>query len=114
MLNEAMNSGCAVVASHAMGAAPYLVRDGENGLLYRSGDADMLYRKVKALLDAPEKQAALGREAYRTMIKTWNARVSAERLVALTSALLLGEKTPALYEDGPCSVAKAIAERYRG
>ena len=33
VLNEAQNSACAVLANSATGAAPYLIRDGENGFL---------------------------------------------------------------------------------
>lgn len=35
VLNEAMNSGCAVVASHAIGSVPFLIKNGENGFIYR-------------------------------------------------------------------------------
>ena len=30
VLNESMNSACAVVASHAIGSVPFLLKDGEN------------------------------------------------------------------------------------
>lgn len=50
VLNEAMNSGCAVIASHAAGATPYLVKNGENGLIYESGNDEKLYEKLKYLL----------------------------------------------------------------
>lgn len=36
VLNEAMNSGCAVVASSAAGATPYLIRDAANGFAYKN------------------------------------------------------------------------------
>ena len=49
VLNEAMNSACAVVASDAAGSTNFLVVDGENGFLYKSGDIDDLYYKVKLL-----------------------------------------------------------------
>ena len=51
VLNESMNSGCAVVASDAIGSVPYLMQDSENGLIYKSGDVNMLFEKVKWLLD---------------------------------------------------------------
>ena len=35
--NEAMNSACALVAGHMIGAVPYLIRQGENGLIYEDG-----------------------------------------------------------------------------
>lgn len=114
VVNEAMNSGCAVVASHAMGSVPFLVKDGENGCVYRSGDVEMLYEKVKALLDAPERQKQIGKQAYRTMTEVWSACVAAERFVVLAEKILAGEKRPLLYEDGPCSPAKTISERFKG
>ena len=110
VLNESMNSGCAVVASHAIGAVPFLMKDGENGLVYRSGDVAMLTDKVRVLLDHPEKQRALGRAAYETMVTTWNAEVAAERLMTLAERILAGEKSPDLYEDGPCSKAPILED----
>ena len=49
VLNEAMNSGCAVVASDAAGATPFLVKDGVNGSVYHSGDTQELYEKVRRI-----------------------------------------------------------------
>ena len=108
VLNESMNSGCAVVASHAIGSVPFLLRDGENGAIYQSGDLDMLFDKVKYLLKYPAMQADYGHAAYQTMIDMWNAGVAADRILQLIERLLAGEKHPCLFETGPCSVAKNI------
>ena len=43
VLNEAMNSGCACIASHAIGSAGFLIEHGENGFVYRDGDMDDFY-----------------------------------------------------------------------
>lgn len=108
VLNESMNSGCAVVVSDAVGAAPFLLKDGENGLTYHSGNVDELYEKVKFLLDNPAQGRDLGRRAYETMTGLWNAEIAAERLLKLCRALLEGQKHPDLYEEGPCSWAERI------
>ena len=105
VLNEAMNSACGVIASNAIGSVPYLIKHGENGLMYQDGDFDDLYHKVKELLDNSEKTAGLGRRAYETMSNTWNAKVAAERLLKLAEALLTEEKYADLYAEGPCSRA---------
>ena len=105
VVNEAMNSGCAVVASHAIGAVPYLIENEKNGLVYRSGDIEMLLRQVQALLADSEKCVAMGQCAYETIVREWNAEVAAERLCRLTEAILSGDKQPDLYESGPCSRA---------
>jgi len=112
VLNEAMNSGCAVVASHAIGSVPFLMKDGENGLIYESGNVDMLYEKVKYLLDKPEEQIRLGTAAYHTIADLWNAEVAAERFVELSKHILAGEKHPDLYKDGPCSKAEIIKDNW--
>ena len=73
VLNESMNSACAVVASHAIGAVPFLINDGENGFIYKNGDEDDLFNKVKFLLDNPEKRKEMSLNAYKTMTEIWNA-----------------------------------------
>lgn len=110
VLNESMNSGCAVVASHAIGAVPYLMKHNQNGLIYHSGNVDELYENVKYLLDHPEEQRRLGKAAYETIAGEWNAEVAAERLVNLSEHLLSGEKHPDLYKTGPCSWAEVLRD----
>lgn len=103
VLNESMNSGCAVVGCEAIGSVPYLLKHGENGLTYVPGDVDGLYEQVKYLLDHPAEQTRLGTAAYRTIAETWNAEIAAQRFVQLARHILDGEKNPDLYEDGPGS-----------
>lgn len=110
VLNEAMNSGCAVIASHAIGAVPYLLEDGVNGLVYQAGNTAMLCEKIRYLLEYPEEQKRLGSAAYATIQDRWNAETAAERLMALTQSLLAEEENIALFEDGPCSVAEDVNE----
>lgn len=101
VLNESMNGACAVVASSAIGSVPYLIKDGENGLIYKDGNLKDLYKKVKYLIDNPEKRKDMGRKAYETLVTKWNANVAAKRLLTLIDKLKNGEDTP--YKDGPCS-----------
>ena len=101
VLNESMNSGCAVVASGAIGSVPYLIKDGENGLKYKDGDLNELYKKVKFLLDDSEKRREIGKNAYKTLTDEWNAEVAAERLLTLIEKIKEGKETP--FTTGPCS-----------
>lgn len=110
VLNESMNSGCAVVASHAIGSVPFLLENNKNGLIYRSGDVDMLYEKIKYLLDNPSEQVRMGKAAYEIITKLWNANVAAERVIKLSEKILSGDKHPNLYENGPCSRAEIIKD----
>lgn len=108
VLNEAMNSGCAVVASHAIGSVPFLIENKKNGLIYRDGDKDSLYENVRYLLDNPSEQERLGLNAYDTIYNVWNADIAAKRLIDLEEQLLNGKKYPKSYEEGPCSKANII------
>ena len=104
VLNESMNSGCAIVADRMIGAAPYLIKDGENGLMY-DGSADELYEKVKYLIDNEQVRKEYGKNAYQTMINEWNAETAAQRLLNLAEELKNNKKCT-LYKTGPCSVAE--------
>lgn len=105
VLNEAMNSGCAVVACEAAGATPYLIRDGENGFCYPEGNSGLLHEKVRLLLDDSELCSRLGQRAYQTIAQLWNPCVAAERLTLVAQAILRG-KEPERWNDGPCSPEK--------
>lgn len=105
VLNEAMNSGCAVVGSNETGAVPYLIQDENNGLVYKSGNTDMLYEKTKHFLEHPECQKTMGINAYKTMDITWNSEVTSRRLVALVQTLMAGGREALCFDEGPCSRA---------
>lgn len=112
VLNESMNSGCAVVASHAIGSVPFLVKDGENGFIYKDSDIDDLYNKVKLLLDDPEKRKKMGANAYDTLITQWNAENAAKRFVELAGAIINGNKKPDIFADGVCSKAPLLKDNW--
>ena len=105
VLNESMNSGCAVIASHAIGAAPYLLKNGENGIIYENGNQQMLNEALSFLVDHPEKRREYGEKAYDTLKTMWNAKIAAERVTALYEHLSAGNTAP-LFDDGPCSPAE--------
>ena len=51
VLNEAMTNGCAVVANSAIGATPFLIKDGENGRVYSNGNINQAYKAVKEIME---------------------------------------------------------------
>ncbi len=118
--NEAMNSGCALVADALIGAVPYLVHHGENGLLYPDGDRTALFAAAEKLVGCRELCRALGERAYETITQTWNAEHAAARLVKLLERLLRegqsGRGMPKqgtkelLYHAQPCSMAPVLWE----
>ena len=111
VLNEAMNSGCAVVASHEIGSVPFLIKDKKNGLIYEDGNIDDLYNKVKLLLDNDKLTKKIGLEGYNSMIKLWNPRIAAKRFIELSETLLKNEQFNK-YDDGPCSIAYLLKDNW--
>lgn len=111
VLNEAMNSGCAVVASHAIGSVPFLVKHRENGVIYRNGDQEALHAEVRALLDDPQMRKSYGANAYKTILETWNAEVAAKRLIKMVEEINAHGSCD-LFEDGPCSRAPVIENNW--
>lgn len=101
--NEAMSNGCALVASDAIGSAPYLIRDGISGCLYKSCDANSLTSKVKWLLAHPKELVNMQRQAFLDMVNIWCPKVAAENLLQLAADLQCGKQTS--IEIGPCSKA---------
>ncbi len=101
VLNESMNSGCAVVASNAIGSVPFLLKHGENGLIYKNCDVDDLFRQVKRLVDDKQLSIKLGINAYKTIKEIWNAEVAAERFLKTAERLFVGELS--YYDNGPMS-----------
>lgn len=110
VLNESMNSGCAVVASQAIGSVPFLICDGENGFVYPSGNVDVLFEKVAYLLDYSDEQIRVGQAAYQTITGVWNAIAACNRSLQLFEKLMEGEEHIPLFENGLCSIAEVIEE----
>lgn len=103
VLNESMASGCAVVASNLIGSVPFLIKDGENGLIFQSESIDSLFQKVKLLLNNKELRKKISQNAQRTMYEIWNPKNAANRFIQLVQALQEGKDTP--FIEGPCSKA---------
>jgi glycosyltransferase involved in cell wall biosynthesis len=61
---EAMASGLPVVAADAM-ALPELVKDGENGYLFRPGDPEALADRIATLLAEPEWAVRMGQASRK-------------------------------------------------
>ncbi len=110
VLNESMNSACAVVANSAIGSVPFLIKDGENGYMYKDGDIEDIFEKVKKLLDDAEERRRLSKNAYKTMNDEWNAENAAKKFVSLCEKMLSGEYKPFPYESGVCSKAEILKD----
>lgn len=105
VLNEAMNSACAVVASHAIGSVPFLIEDTLNGYIYKDGNIEDLYQKTKHLLNHQKKREQMATNAYVTIINEWNAENAVTKLLLLIESLLSNASETPLFREGICAPA---------
>lgn len=106
VINESMNSACAVVCSHVVGSAPYLIEEGVTGLMYKFDDLNSLYDHVVALISNQSYRECLARQAYIKILSEWNASVAATRFISLVNSIKENSVVP--YKCGPCSMAEVI------
>lgn len=99
--NEAMSNGCVIVGSNKIGSIPYVVKNGENGMIFKSGNIESLYRKVKYLIDNPEKLHQLSENGIKTIANLWSPQNAAYSLRILINDLL--DHRQSTIKDGPCS-----------
>ncbi len=71
VVNEAMNAGCAILASDRVGAAQDLVRGGVNGAVFPAGSVPALARALEALFADPARLAEMGRQCL-AVIAGWS------------------------------------------
>lgn len=107
VLNEAMSCGCAVVASHKIGAVPFLIDDGINGLVFKSGNLDSLEVKVIELIECAEKRKELSRNAHKTITEVWSPENAAHQFLNLVKAIVNNDVYQ-IPQNGPCSLIESI------
>ena len=103
VLNESMSCGCVPVACEAIGSVPYLIKDGVNGLKFKSCDIDSLEKVVCEILDNPSCIERMSTEAFYTIYNIWSPRNAAYNFIDLAQHILdnrLGEYNRC---DGPAS-----------
>jgi len=106
VLNEAMAQGCCPVVADEIGAAPFLINDGQNGMLFKSRKVESLYEKVRWLIDHPAEREEMGRQAYLSMRNLWTPEIAAQRFYELSENLLAGKQIE--FDEGPCSKALPV------
>jgi glycosyltransferase involved in cell wall biosynthesis len=77
---EAMAGGVPVIAARH-GSLPELVGDGDNGILFRPGDAGDLSSVLEGVAADPERWRRLGAEARRTYEAKWDPDASLAQLI---------------------------------
>ena len=110
VVNEALNSGCAMLVSHAVGSAAYLIKNGESGFVYECGNVKDLSKKIRYLIENKRGRHNIAKNGYATLIELWNADVAVDRLFALYESIKNnGEVT---WIDGPCAKAQIVKNNW--
>ena len=81
VVNEAMNFGLPVICSDQVGCAADLVKPGENGYIFSTGDIEALTDSLDAMLADERRRRAMG-ERSRALIADWGFRKDLEGVVA--------------------------------
>jgi len=80
---ESMAAGLPIICSD-IGGLQNMITEGENGVLYRSGDIKALYEAVNELLNSPpEKIVQLGVAARKTVLNNFSIYTAAEKYLVL-------------------------------
>ena len=111
VLNEAMGRVCCPVASHLIGAVPFLLEHKANGLVFESGNIDSLTESVEFLINHPDEMKRMASKAYSTVKDTWNPSEAAKRLIKFFEEFLSGNDSFS-FKNGPLSLATPIDEKY--
>jgi glycosyltransferase involved in cell wall biosynthesis len=70
VINEVMNSAKAVIVSDQVGCGPDLVRNGENGYIFKAGNVEDLFSVLKKTLEDSDRLQKMGRKSLE-IINTW-------------------------------------------
>ena len=108
VLNETMGRLCCPVASHLIGAVPFLLNNKQNGMVFESENIQSMFECVKFLIENPEQRRKMAMAAYETVSTTWSPTEAAKRLYAFCGAKLAGKEIE--YAEGPLSKAVPILE----
>lgn len=100
---EAMSNGCVVVAGDKIGCVPYLIKSGDNGLIFKDRNVKDLTDKIIYLIKNPPMREKMAYNAYKTMRDEWSPKNGAEALLKLIKNMQNGKIEYA--HHGPCSKA---------
>ena len=90
-LLEGMSLGLPTIASD-YGGNPYVIKDGETGVLFPSRDSRALAEAMVRLMDHPEQRAAMGQKARADFENRFTGQVFARETEKVYDSILKGER----------------------
>jgi glycosyltransferase involved in cell wall biosynthesis len=110
VLNEAMDCGCVVVASHLIGATPFLIKHQQNGSIFESGNLTHLLQQTERSIIDKMLRDKLGKNAYNTIKNDWSPEKATANFIRLAKSILDGQKIT--IASGPCSIVENTSKKY--
>ncbi len=89
-VNEAMSSGCCIVASHTTGAAYTMIKNYENGLIYDFDNDNDLFKKVLYLCQNKDEIFRIGKNAFESIKTCFNPDSLINKLQIFIESLIDG------------------------
>ena len=90
VINEAMNSGCAVFATPEMGAVPVLIENGKNGFYLHADKEKEAAIQIYELSKDPERLRDVKQSAYETIKDHYSPDVYAQRFIEIAKKTMNG------------------------
>lgn len=99
--NEAMSEGCVLIGASEIGAVPFLVRNGENGFIFKDKNIDSLFDVVLKAISCDKELEKISYKGYLTIKENWSPQTAAQSLLSLIDGLKNENYNP--IASGPCS-----------
>lgn len=104
VVNESLNSACAVIADCAAGSVTYMIEDGKNGFVYRD-DIEEVFPIIEQLISDEIFRKNIQKSAYDYMLNNATPEIVAKRFIDMCA----NGKT---FENGFCSPAPIIKSKW--
>lgn len=100
VVNEAMEEGCAVVASQESGSGATLIENGVSGMLFSSGNVKELAASLRLLYVNPDLRKRIALKGKEKMTTLWRPAIAANRFLHISDIMLANRSIPR-YLEGP-------------
>ncbi|UCG34859.1 MAG: glycosyltransferase family 4 protein [Candidatus Omnitrophota bacterium] len=80
VVNEAMCFHLPVVVSDVVGCGKDLIRQGDNGFIFKTGDSDELAKYLENLITSPQQGKIMGENSFK-IIQQWNYKADVDGVI---------------------------------
>lgn len=111
VVNEAISSGCSVIASDGAGSAKTMIEHGYNGLLFKAGDYRVLSEYLSLIAHNESFRRRLIKNAWFSFTQNWLPEIAAKRFLHVSEAIIFNKKIPK-FNKGVMAPLKGFDKAY--